>query len=163
MKKFFLCTFTYQTPDMPEINKQIKIVASHFSDALLTAQKIVPELMLVAIPQVSSIDIIDSTIVPSEVIPQSDYLYLKRATEKLGVTMADASHYAQALVAWTRAGFPVREQSEVERIERDLCRPCEHYVEGRCNKCGCRVTKSSLAIFNKIKMATEKCPVGKWS
>ena len=77
--------------------------------------------------------------------------------------MSDASHYLQALVNWTRANFPVREQAEVERIEKDICRPCEHYNEGRCNKCGCKVTKSSISLFNKIKMKTEVCPVGKWT
>ena len=84
------------------------------------------------------------------------------AAEKLGVTTADVSHYAQALARWTAAGFPVREQVEVERIERELCKPCEKYVDGRCKQCRCRVTASSLAVVNKIKMATESCQQGKW-
>ena len=86
----------------------------------------------------------------------------KEGAEKLGVSWADARHYAMALARWAKAGFPVREQAEVERIEREICRPCEKYVDGRCKQCGCRVTASSLAVANKIKMATENCPLGKW-
>jgi len=87
---------------------------------------------------------------------------LAPAAKKLGVTMADVSHYAQAVARWTAAGFPVRDQAEVERIERELCKPCEKYTDGRCKQCGCRVNQSSLAVANKIKMATEHCKDGKW-
>ena len=87
---------------------------------------------------------------------------LEVAGEKLGISLSAIGQYAQALAHWTAAGFPVRDQSEVERIEGELCRPCEKYVEGQCKRCGCRVNKSSIAVANKIKMATEKCPIGKW-
>jgi hypothetical protein len=97
---------------------------------------------------------------PHRNCPQSTDL--QPAAKRLGVSLSDVSHYAQALARWTVAGFPVRDQTEVERIERELCRPCEKYVEGRCKTCGCRVTSSSLAVANKIKMATESCPAGKW-
>lgn len=97
-----------------------------------------------------------------DTIPTKQEAIAKEAAEKLGVTWADARHYAKALVHWGKAGFPVREQSEVERIEREICRPCSDYVKGRCRLCGCRVTASSLPIINKIKMATEHCRRGKW-
>jgi len=87
---------------------------------------------------------------------------LAPAAERLGVTMTDVSHYAQAVAKWTAAGFPVRDQAEVERIELELCQPCEKYVAGRCKSCGCRVNQSSLAVANKIKMATEHCPQNHW-
>ena len=85
-----------------------------------------------------------------------------QAVEKLGWSWTDAKHYAGALAKWTAAGMPMRDQAEVERIEREICKPCEKYVEGRCKTCGCRVNKSSIAVANKIKMVTEKCPMGKW-
>jgi len=87
---------------------------------------------------------------------------LQPAVEKLGVTLADVAHYAQAVAKWTAAGFPTRPQEEVERIERDLCRPCEQYREGRCGKCGCCVNASSIPLTNKIKMGSESCPLSKW-
>jgi hypothetical protein len=84
------------------------------------------------------------------------------AARRLGISLSDVGHYAQALARWTLAGFPVRDPAEVERIERELCRPCAHYVAGRCAECGCRVNQSSLAVANKIAMATERCPKERW-
>jgi hypothetical protein len=41
----------------------------------------------------------------------------------------------------------------VKRLEE--CSKCEHYKDPRCSKCGCFMTI-------KAKMATAKCPIGKW-
>jgi len=86
---------------------------------------------------------------------------LQPAVEELGISLKDVMHYATALARWTAAGFPKRSQEEVVRIETTICRPCEHYLDGRCKKCGCRVTQGQ-AMVNKIRMATENCPEGKW-
>jgi hypothetical protein len=88
---------------------------------------------------------------------------LSDAAARLGVSLADVGHYAAALARWTAAGFPTRDAAEVARIEAEHCRPCTpHYRDGRCKKCGCRVNTSGLAVVNKIAMATEHCPLGKW-
>jgi hypothetical protein len=85
------------------------------------------------------------------------------AATRLGISLTDVGHYAVALTRWTAAGFPTRTPAEVARIEAEHCRPCTpHYRDGRCTKCGCRVNTSSLAVANKIAMATEHCPAGKW-
>ena len=86
---------------------------------------------------------------------------VRQAAEKLGISIDDLGHYAAALARWAAAGFPVRSQAEVARIEV-ICRACEHYVEGRCRHCGCRVNTGRIAITNKIKMASERCAVGRW-
>ena len=96
---------------------------------------------------------------------------LKPAAEKLGISWDDVQHYAQALARWTAADFPVRTQEEVARCFR-ICsggcgdgsckKPCEHYRKGRCRKCRCGVSQSRIAVWNKIKMATEDCPEEKW-
>lgn len=73
--------------------------------------------------------------------------------------------FKEALIKWNKAGRPTRTQDEVERIHREFCSvPCEWYDEGarRCRGCGCMVTTGSIAVFNKIKMATEQCPKDKW-
>jgi len=85
---------------------------------------------------------------------------LSPAAERLGVSLSDVRHYAGALAKWTKAGFPTREQAEVERIEA-ICKACDKYADGRCKQCGCRVN-TGPAVVNKIKMATENCPLGKW-
>ena len=86
---------------------------------------------------------------------------LRPAAKKLGIRTIHIKHFAQALIRWTAAGMPMREQAEVERLEA-VCRECKHYRNGRCAKCGCCVSKSRVAVRNKIKMATENCPAGKW-
>lgn len=86
---------------------------------------------------------------------------LKPAAEKLGVTMADIGHYAQACAAWTAAGLPMREQAEVDCIYA-ICLACEEYADGRCKQCGCCVSAGWFPLTNKIKMATEDCRLEKW-
>jgi hypothetical protein len=86
---------------------------------------------------------------------------LKNAADKLGITAKHVAEYASALALWSNAGFPSRKQAEVERLET-ICRACEYYRKGRCAKCGCCVNKSRVAVLNKIKMATESCPIEKW-
>lgn len=47
--------------------------------------------------------------------------------------------------------------SSREEIKRrlEICEGCEFYKNGTCQKCGC-------VIRFKTKLATEKCPLGKW-
>jgi len=75
-----------------------------------------------------------------------------------------AMSYAEAVIEWTAAGRPERCKEEVERIFNDLCMPCKSFDEERqrCRRCGCRVTGGGFAFINKIKMATQNCPIGKW-
>jgi hypothetical protein len=84
------------------------------------------------------------------------------AAERLGIKPAHVARYARALLRWTLAGFPVRSDAEVAAIYVEHCEPCEQFIEGRCKKCGCRTVAKGMALTNKIKLATEKCPIGKW-
>lgn len=87
---------------------------------------------------------------------------LTEAAGRLGIKPRHVAHYAAALARWSAAGFPVRDQAEVDRIFRDHCQPCPHFVKGRCRKCGCRATRGKMGMTNKLKMRTETCPDGKW-
>lgn len=71
--------------------------------------------------------------------------------------------WADAVAEWDQQGRPVREQAEVDRILK-ICQKCSWYNRNRqiCKGCGCYVTESEWAIFNKIKMATQNCPRRKW-
>lgn len=75
-----------------------------------------------------------------------------------------AENYAIALAKWTTAKFPVRTNEEIKFIFSQHCAKCDWFdpKKKRCKNCGCRVTTSSIAIVNKIKMATEHCPRGLW-
>lgn len=88
---------------------------------------------------------------------------LHEAAEKLEIAWDEAKHYAVALQRWAKAGYPVRDQAEVTRIDK-ICQSneCKKYANGRCTVCGCRVNTSRIPLLNKIKMATEQCPIGRW-
>jgi len=75
-----------------------------------------------------------------------------------------AATYATAVARWMAAGRPERSQAEVDRIYHTLCVRCEHITEtgDQCRKCGCRLSTDRPALLNKIKMATEHCPLDKW-
>ena len=69
-----------------------------------------------------------------------------------------------AVWEWAKAGFPRRTDEEVDRFLAICREPCDRYDEekGRCKTCGCNVNRKRVALVNKIRMATEHCPAGKW-
>jgi hypothetical protein len=65
-----------------------------------------------------------------------------------------------SLKKWVKGGMAKASQSVIEaRLE--TCKGCELWDSqalkgtGRCKKCGC-------STWAKIRMATERCPIGKW-
>lgn len=81
-----------------------------------------------------------------------------------------------AFMRWTLAGFPVRTDQEVEQIFIEKCSPCLLFVDYTCThkNCGCQIRdvageRTSLigriistTLSNKIRWATEHCPIGLW-
>jgi hypothetical protein len=71
-----------------------------------------------------------------------------------------AKTLSKALVAFASSGFPIPDP-ETFNARLETCKGCEFWDKsgfaktGRCKKCGC----STQA---KLRMATEKCPIGKW-
>ena len=73
-----------------------------------------------------------------------------------------AANFSSALARWSAAGFPVVSR-EIYDDRAAICAPCEFWDGaarlglGKCThkKCGCTKMKRWLA--------TEKCPLGKWS
>lgn len=84
--------------------------------------------------------------------------------------------FREALKRWDEAGRPVRSADEVELIFRQYCQSCEEYQGSQCRVCGCRVRSGQdvisqavgaiderwRAVANKLAMATEHCPLGRW-
>jgi len=72
--------------------------------------------------------------------------------------------WAEASAGWAAAGLPVRSDAEVQRIFDTFCTACSWYdsVRRLCRGCGCGVNVSGMALFNKIKMATQNCPQHLW-
>ena len=74
------------------------------------------------------------------------------------------TRYARAVARWIKAGRPVRTAEEVERIHTEHCLPCEwlNQETSSCRRCGCKVSRSKKALVNKVRVATESCPVKRW-
>jgi hypothetical protein len=70
-------------------------------------------------------------------------------------------NFAAAMARWTVAGLPRRTQAEIdERLA--ICQACPFLQNNHCTKCGCACVEQNRLI-NKLALATEKCPEGKWS
>lgn len=87
------------------------------------------------------------------------------------------TNYQRAVGRWMKAGRPVRTEAEALAIYEEHCSTCEMLNKGTCThkECGCSVRGeiSTLvkigqslgvppALTNKLRMATESCPLGKW-
>ena len=70
--------------------------------------------------------------------------------------------YARAVMGWISAGRPVRSDELTAEIYEKYCKECDDKKNNSCVLCGCKVSKSKIALVNKIKMATESCPKGLW-
>jgi hypothetical protein len=66
-----------------------------------------------------------------------------------------ASGLILSAAAWGKSGFKLAD-AETLASRQSVCQSCDLWnPAGRCRKCGC----STQA---KLRMASEKCPLGKW-
>ncbi len=84
-----------------------------------------------------------------------------------------SQRWITAIRKWCVAGKPVRSPETIKKIFEECCAPCDYFdaKQGRCKQCGCKVSVEgpkilgiiiiNMAMFNKIKMATEWCRVWK--
>jgi hypothetical protein len=63
-----------------------------------------------------------------------------------------AAGFVGSMVTWAKSGFALSEKAS-ERLQ--ICQGCDELKNGRCQVCQCFVAA-------KVKLATEKCPLGKW-
>jgi hypothetical protein len=73
---------------------------------------------------------------------------------------AKVGHLARAMGGWAKERFRVTTEAGMAE-RRAICNPCEHRdpIKDECKLCGCHL---SGLILNKLRVATEACPVGKW-
>lgn len=76
--------------------------------------------------------------------------------------LKQVKNYAKALTKHVATGMETRTDEEVIQILQ-LCETCEHYSDGRCMVCGCRLNNGSNAFTNKLRMKSLACPKGMWS
>jgi hypothetical protein len=73
---------------------------------------------------------------------------------------AMAHNFAKAANKWVNSNF-LKTDDITLKTRVEACRSCEFWNSkgfggtGRCMKCGC-------STWAKLRMATEKCPIGKW-
>jgi glycosyltransferase involved in cell wall biosynthesis len=75
------------------------------------------------------------------------------------------ARYGMAVARHVASGMRTRSNDEVARILRTYCaKPCRWYDGQTCThgRCGCRVNGKAGALVNKIRMATQSCPIGLW-
>ena len=66
---------------------------------------------------------------------------------------------AGAFARWAGAGFKMRTQEQIdERLA--ICQACDKFNGDACSVCGCNCNATGL--LNKLALASESCPEGKW-
>ena len=102
----------------------------------------------------------------------SDQADMQWAVERLGLCPGafvmpphQSLQFAARVARWLKAQRPRRSAATVGRIWTSCCEPCEQRgkEESICGACACRVLPSGPPECNLIAMATEKCPIGKWT
>ena len=73
-------------------------------------------------------------------------------------------NYFGAIRRWVACGRPTRTQEEIESLFEQHCSDCERYDKDKhaCKNCGCSVSTDSEPLGNKLAMATEHCPLGRF-
>ena len=71
-----------------------------------------------------------------------------------------AKSMVNSTTRWAKGGLKLTDEPTL-KTRLETCHGCEHWNPkgfrgtGRCMKCGC-------STWAKLRMATEKCPIGKW-
>jgi len=94
-------------------------------------------------------------------IASQDSLKASKSTEQSAPPLIIRGlNFASAMLRWASSGMPRRTQSEIdERLA--ICQGCPHFADNHCRVCGCACVETNQLI-NKLALATEECPLGKW-
>lgn len=87
--------------------------------------------------------------------------YYAEMTESIPSQAEVAAHYGVAVASWFMAGCPTRSEEVVQAII-GICHACDFFDGEKCVKCRCPINDRRVALFSKVRMATEHCPVRKW-
>lgn len=110
------------------------------------------------------LDALDNSPISDDLIAQSPpKIKLNHATPPASSPpslLKQGFNFAWAITNWAASGFKTRNEDAInERLA--ICRACPELVNDQCQKCGCACVESNRLI-NKLALATEKCPLGKW-
>ena len=69
-------------------------------------------------------------------------------------------NFANAIAKHTANGFKRRSQVEInDRLA--ICQACPQFADNHCRVCGCPCVEANQ-LLNKLALASETCPLGKW-
>lgn len=74
-------------------------------------------------------------------------------------------NYFGAVRRWVASGRPTRSDKEIEILFQEHCgNGCKRYDKEKhaCKNCGCAVSDSATPLKNKLAMASEHCPLGRF-
>lgn len=105
----------------------------------------------------------DRTIIEAENLQKRVLNFEKNVVITLGVqspsNLKMLQNFTRASFRWVKSGFKIADEETFGR-RKSICDSCQYWNAkarmgmGKCLKCGC----SSF----KLKLETEKCPIGKW-
>lgn len=73
-------------------------------------------------------------------------------------------NYYGAVRRWVANGRPSRNKEEIKALFEEHCKGCDRYDTEKhaCKNCGCTVSTDSSPLGNKLAMASEHCPLGRF-
>lgn len=79
-------------------------------------------------------------------------------------TTEKVKNYFGAIRRWHALGKPTRSPEEIEKLFEENCKGCDRYDNEKhaCKNCGCSVSTKSSPLANKLAMASEHCPLGRF-
>lgn len=89
-----------------------------------------------------------------------NYFIAMRSHQQSQPLANQALNFASSLKDFSKSGFLETTQDELDK-RLGICKNCDFFDpnaffgSGRCTKCGC-------STWAKLRMATERCPIGKW-
>jgi hypothetical protein len=93
-------------------------------------------------------------------IEQGVLFEIQREKIKNNSNLEKLESFLKSSLNWAKSGFIMADNKLIE-YRKEICRSCDQWNAaalnntGRCNKCGC-------STWAKLRMATERCPLGKW-
>lgn len=84
--------------------------------------------------------------------------------EHVATSSEKVKNYFGAIRRWYALGRPTRTKEEIQKLFEENCKGCDRYDKQKhaCKNCGCSVSTKSSPLANKLAMASEPCPLGRF-
>ena len=93
-------------------------------------------------------------------IEQGKLIEIQRNKIKNNPSLQKLDSFINSSLNWAKSGFELVDSKILEERKKK-CNSCDFWDSnafrgtGKCKKCGC-------STWAKLRMATERCPIGKW-